>query len=442
MTSQNGETEILRKLINSDSQRYIIDVGANDGITHSNSYPFVQDGWNCLAIEANPFVYQRLQRNLAHYKNAVTLNQACSNHDNLGNLYIGSDGLNGMFSTLCNDNNSWFSFSRTNQKIPVQISRLETILDGQNVPTDFSILMVDTEGMDYEVLQGLNFHKYKPKVIITENYKHNLQKHDAKFQLLEQHGYVYKHKVGCNTIWVRGGSSESVQSHLQDVRTILAQYLVNVTDKKLDFDSVKSILPDKYKLTLIKKPKWEDDALLFKVEPQSPDLTYSWTVKIHEDKYPLASHVYDSKELLHKLSCSGNTTEILATQSVEADKLQFRTVIYEYLDGTPLDKMVVNADEQKLDTLRDGLKKCVAPLLKQGINVFVRDLGDFLVTQNNRVYLTDFNAIMDCSNSNPYSRERVMEIVSSVIDKLISQNYKPFISQRPTMLETELDLRF
>ncbi len=82
-------------------------------------------------------------------------------------------------------------------------------------------------------------------------------------------------------------------------------------------------------------------------------------------------------------------------------------------------------------------------MLKIGVNAFVRDLSDFLVVNNKkadgfRIVLTDFNAILDCSNSNRYSRENIMSVVDPIIDELVSSNYKPFVSHRPTML----DLRF
>ncbi len=449
--SQNGEAKILENIITSDFPNIIVDVGAHDGITFSNSYNFINKGWNAICIEANPFIYKKLKSNLKNFELVKTLNLACSNYNGKSELFIGQDGDKGLLSTLCKDNNSWFNYARSNKKILVPVSTLEKVLDRNNIPSDFSILLVDTEGMDFEVLKGLNFKKYSPRIIVTEEYKHNIKKHNKKYQLLKSNNYKLKHKLRCNTIWVRKDltNSEDLFSHSLSIEKSVKNYLKNHSGVSLNFKNAKKEFNlNKYDVELIKNPKWEDDALIFRVKPNNVDLTYDLVIKLHEDKYPLANHIYNNQDILTKIGLSGKATNIIKTNEMQATNNIYRYVMYDYISGITLGKLVKKVDTKEISKLRNSLKDCVNSLLDIGINVFVRDLDDFIVYKNNSNYttcLTDYNAIMDCSNASKYSREKIKGIVGNIIDNLVDKDYVPFVSQRPTLIdlkEKKNDLRF
>ena len=38
-------------------------------------------------------------------------------------------------------------------------------------PTRPGMLLIDAEGMDFEVLNGLDFDRYRPTIIVTEEYE-------------------------------------------------------------------------------------------------------------------------------------------------------------------------------------------------------------------------------------------------------------------------------
>jgi len=58
-----------------------------------------------------------------------------------------------------------------------------------------------TEGMDYEVLTGLDCSIWRPRVIITEDYA---PKEAAKAQYLNQNGYRLRMNIAGNTVWTPG----------------------------------------------------------------------------------------------------------------------------------------------------------------------------------------------------------------------------------------------
>jgi hypothetical protein len=131
------------------------------------------------------------------------LNIAISDSKGVQELFIGNDGPEGMLSTLCRDENNWFASTRNKESIRVQVDNLTNVLLEYQYPKDFSLLLIDTEGMDYECLLGIDFDLFSPQVIVTETYMWNPEKHAKKEELLCQKGYKHYKNVGCNTIWVQ-----------------------------------------------------------------------------------------------------------------------------------------------------------------------------------------------------------------------------------------------
>lgn len=199
--TQSGELAVLRKLIKKDFPPYVVDVGANDGKTYSNSYHFAHElGWTALLFEPQPDVFATLTSLYQGRKNVFCLNMACSNFIGKQKFFI---GINNLTSTLCQEDNKWFEANRTDKCIEVTSDTLTNCLDKHRFPKDFSLLTIDTEGMDYEVLLSLDLTKYRPRVIVSEEYAWNPEKHAAKYKLIEDAGYKLYKMAGSNSIWLR-----------------------------------------------------------------------------------------------------------------------------------------------------------------------------------------------------------------------------------------------
>jgi hypothetical protein len=126
---------------------------------------------------------------------------AASDKQGVGEFFFGTDGEGGFMGTLCTDENEWFDKARTQQSIEVPLDQLTNILAANDCPADFGLLLVDTEGMDYECFVGLDFGRFRPRVIVTEEYAWDEEKHRRKYELLERNDYRLRKRVGCNTIW-------------------------------------------------------------------------------------------------------------------------------------------------------------------------------------------------------------------------------------------------
>ncbi len=200
-SSQSGELRILKKLIGPDFPPYVVDVGANDGKTYSNSYHFAYNlGWNAMLFEPQPDVFSTLTALYEGRKNVICLNMACSNFVGKQTFYI---GVNNLTSTLCQEDNKWFETNRTDKTIEVTSDTLTHCLEKHGWPSDISLLTIDTEGMDYEVLLSLDLKRFRPRIIVSEEYAWNPEKHAAKYRLIEEAGYKLHKLAGSNSIWLR-----------------------------------------------------------------------------------------------------------------------------------------------------------------------------------------------------------------------------------------------
>jgi len=81
----------------------------------------------------------------------------------------------------------------------VTVERLETILTRLKIPHEFGILSIDTEGMDYEVLLGLDLDVWRPRLIVTEDFP---PKDTMKATYLNACRYKLAGRIGVNAFWI------------------------------------------------------------------------------------------------------------------------------------------------------------------------------------------------------------------------------------------------
>lgn len=199
--SQAGETTYLKGLIHEGFPHSLVDVGAYDGVLNSTSFAFVQSGWRAIMIEPLPKPFKWLSKTYANHPNVTCINKACSNTTGRQSLRLGEAGDTGMTATLCTDGDEWLPERRSRRAIDVAVDTLTNILAENAWPRDFGLLLIDSEGMDHEVLLGLDFTRFCPWIIVTEEYPWNASKHESKYQLLRGNQYTLRASLGCNTIW-------------------------------------------------------------------------------------------------------------------------------------------------------------------------------------------------------------------------------------------------
>jgi len=152
---------------------FFVDIGAHDGISHSNSYFFEKTlGWKGICIEAHPRIFKTLEKQ----RSCTCVNVAVSRMD--GEVeFIKVEGAPEMLSGIADtydprhmkrlkseierDGGSF-------EKVKVPSQRLMSIIEKHPVKT-IDYLSIDTEGNELEILKSIDFEKVSIGIISVEN---------------------------------------------------------------------------------------------------------------------------------------------------------------------------------------------------------------------------------------------------------------------------------
>jgi FkbM family methyltransferase len=197
--SQYGQPLFFRQFLPPEVPSFLVDVGAHDGFEGSNSRELLLNGWSGILLEPMPLPFEALKKNCEGMERVTLHNLACADYDGAAELFIGLDGPQGQTSSLCNEPQWVHNHSGT--VIRVAVRTLTSILEANQCPSKFGLLLVDAEGMDLEVLRGIDLNRFRPAVICTEQYQSHPEKDRHKNELLRAAGYEQRGIVGVDTIW-------------------------------------------------------------------------------------------------------------------------------------------------------------------------------------------------------------------------------------------------
>lgn len=196
--SQFGQDKwVIEQLLPDMRRGVFVDIGANDGITFSNTYFLEKKGWTGLAIEPIPVIYERLVKN----RTCITVNGciAETSGKRLFRLVEGEGELN-MLSGLVDEYDTRHldrikreiaSEGGDYKDIEVNCYNFNELLDNQGI-SHIDYLNIDVEGGEYKILNSIDFDRVKISVIgVENNYKNpNIPK------LLMKKGFVFHSVIG------------------------------------------------------------------------------------------------------------------------------------------------------------------------------------------------------------------------------------------------------
>lgn len=170
--SQNNEQQTVIDYFKNFIGTFL-DLGANDGITLSNTYALVWRGWDGTFVEASPEAFKRLSETHKDNDRLVLLNFAAGNFDGEIVLHesgqlLGQGDISLVSSTKPEELKRWESISMPFTPVTVPCATFKTLqLKSKYAKYDF--ISIDIEGLDIDLLRQMDLKELGCKCLCIEH---------------------------------------------------------------------------------------------------------------------------------------------------------------------------------------------------------------------------------------------------------------------------------
>ena len=171
-SSQFGEDKFILDLFDKDYRGKYLDLGCYHPTRHSNTHILYQSGWTGINIDLNPLTIELF--NFMRPKD-FNYNIGISNSEEEKELYFINE-----FNTQNTLDKNQLNFLKNHHNIKdreilktkLKTKKLETILLDHNF-YNIDFFNIDIEGHELEVIESIDFDKFKFKYICIEMIQHN-----------------------------------------------------------------------------------------------------------------------------------------------------------------------------------------------------------------------------------------------------------------------------
>lgn len=173
MYTQNNEEILIHEYFKgaSSSNMFLLDVGANDGKTFSNSLALIETGWNGFLLEPSPKAFQKLKALHADNHKVKCLNYGISLTSGEVHFYESAGYEDGedvaLYSSISENEIKRWNGKVKFEQISVTMKTWEQFL-AENKPSAIDFITIDIEGHDLEVLMQIDLTALKTKMVIAE----------------------------------------------------------------------------------------------------------------------------------------------------------------------------------------------------------------------------------------------------------------------------------
>ena len=178
---------LITKFFKNTYNGFFIECGANDGIAGSPCKPFEAMGWLGINVEANPHCYELLKKNRPN-----CVNYCCALGAKEGKMpfYIPEGASRKKMaggSTLHKEIHA----GRTLEEKQVDVKTYYNIIkDNIDAFDKIDLFLLDVEGHELEVIEGMKGSKHLPRVFVIEYSKVDMELLNEK--LINDMGYKIK----------------------------------------------------------------------------------------------------------------------------------------------------------------------------------------------------------------------------------------------------------
>ena len=199
--SMYGEDIIIERFFKNKKKGFYVDIGCYHPLEGSNTYLLFKKGWNGINADVNSLSIELFNRAREKDHN---VNLAVSNNKQKLKIYFRKkiNMLNTSSKKLAK-----IHFRNGFQERVINACPLNEIIKKSKFNSKkIDFLNIDVEGKELNVLESLNFSKYKPKLICIEIHNHE-KMYDNNYDYLKRNS-VYKFLIrkGYKVIWKNGFS--------------------------------------------------------------------------------------------------------------------------------------------------------------------------------------------------------------------------------------------
>ncbi len=202
--SQCGEDLILQYLFSTLGIATVtyLDIGAHHPAYLNNTYFFYRRGGRGVCVEPDPSLYHEFIKMRPHDQTLSCGVGVCAGE---AEFFVMSERTLNTFSRAEAERYQSYGTQRITKVLNVELRTINDILKA-NFSTRPNLVSLDVEGMDYAILQTVDFKTYRPEVFCIETLTYTENKTERKLneiiRLMHANGYWSYADTYINTIFV------------------------------------------------------------------------------------------------------------------------------------------------------------------------------------------------------------------------------------------------
>lgn len=196
--AQNFEDVMLWRALKSVDAGFYIDVGANHPVCDSVTHAFYERGWRGVNIEPVRGLFDQL---VQERKRDINICSVISSEIGTATFYeVVGTGLSTLDPDIAKGHERQGYMT---QSYAVPVTTLSKVCEEHDISV-VHFMKVDVEGAELSVLQGMNFSRVKPWILVVEATRPNTQipSHVEWEPLVLRQGYSYVYFDGANRYYL------------------------------------------------------------------------------------------------------------------------------------------------------------------------------------------------------------------------------------------------
>lgn len=210
MYSQNNEDDLILSYFDS-KEKFVLEIGANDGRTLSNSLLFIEKGWGAYLLEPNEKVFSKLQDFHNDNKQVFCYKVGISDKSGLQKFYESGEllgvGDHSLVSSIDESELKRWNGTVDFKETEAAFLTWQDFISKYNLENqEFNYISIDAEGYDWIILNQIDLTKHDCEVLCVEwNSVINMAEQFTNYA--NNHGLYEIHRNAENIIFAKNKKS-------------------------------------------------------------------------------------------------------------------------------------------------------------------------------------------------------------------------------------------